>query len=183
MKTIQGSVTYAYLPSPLGQLLVTSDDQGITGIFFPCKQMECAPQPPWEMDEAPFFNLRNQLDAYFSGDLREFDVPLSMKGTPFELKVWKELQTIPYGTTVSYGEIARRIGQPTASRAVGMANGRNSIPILVPCHRVIGSNGRLTGYGGGLDTKKWLLELEGAAVLPNANTVISTNRTLRRSVR
>ena len=101
-----------------------------------------------------------QLEAYFSGDLRDFDLPLRLQGTPFQLAVWRALQDIPYGRTISYGELARRVGNPKGSRAVGLANGSNPIAIVVPCHRVIGSNGKLTGYGGGLDNKETLLALE-----------------------
>jgi methylated-DNA-[protein]-cysteine S-methyltransferase len=161
MKVIIRSLSYAYLPCPLGKLLVTSEDELLTGIYFPCHQTRITPSPYWELDPTRFDDLRVQLDAYFAGERREFDLPFRISGTPFEMRVWKSLLTIPYGTTVSYGEIARRIGQPKASRAVGMANGRNPIPILVPCHRVIGSNGSLVGYGGGLETKKYLLEIEG----------------------
>lgn len=101
-----------------------------------------------------------QLNAYFAGKLESFDLPLAPEGTPFQQKVWKELCQIPYGETISYGELARRIGNASASRAVGLANGSNPIPIVIPCHRVIGSNGKLTGYGGGLDIKEKLLALE-----------------------
>jgi methylated-DNA-[protein]-cysteine S-methyltransferase len=106
--------------------------------------------------------LATQLQNYFAGDLRKFDLPLDFQGTDFQKRVWRELETIPYGETRSYAQIAARIGAPTAVRAVGAANGANPIPIVVPCHRVIGSGGRLTGYGGGLPLKKRLLELEGA---------------------
>ena len=105
-----------------------------------------------------------QLQAYFAGELENFDLPLGPQGTPFQQKVWNELCRIPYGQTISYGELAKRIGNPNASRAVGLANGSNPIPILIPCHRVIGSSGKLVGYGGGLELKRRLLELEGCAV-------------------
>jgi methylated-DNA-[protein]-cysteine S-methyltransferase len=101
------------------------------------------------------------LNAYFAGELRDFDLPLDLQGTPFQLGVWRALRDIPYGVTISYGELARRIGTPKGSRAVGLANGANPIAIVVPCHRVIGSNGKLTGYGGGLGNKETLLALEG----------------------
>ncbi|MGA2081113.1 MAG: methylated-DNA--[protein]-cysteine S-methyltransferase [Holophaga sp.] len=112
-------------------------------------------------DPAVLEPVRRQLEAYFRRELREFQVPLALRGTPFQLRVWAELQRIPYGTTISYLELARRLGDPKATRAVGTANGANPISIIVPCHRVIGANGSLTGYGGGLDNKQRLLELEG----------------------
>ena len=108
----------------------------------------------------PIADVARQLQAYFDGDLKQFDLPIDPQGTPFQQLVWKELCNIPYGITISYGELAARIGNPKGSRAVGLANGRNPISIIVPCHRVIGANGKLVGYGGGLDRKIWLLELE-----------------------
>ncbi len=117
-------------------------------------------EPAWRRDEGPFTETCAQLTEYFAGQLHEFDVRLAPAGTEFQKRVWDELYRIPFGASISYGELARRIGQPTASRAVGAANGRNPISIIVPCHRVIGANGTLTGYGGGMDRKKWLLEHE-----------------------
>lgn len=119
-----------------------------------------APKSAWRRDEGPFAAVCEQLTEYFAGRLREFEVRLAPEGTEFQKKVWQELGQIPFGTTISYGELARRIGQPAASRAVGAANGQNPISIIVPCHRVIGANGTLTGYGGGIERKKWLLEHE-----------------------
>jgi len=119
-----------------------------------------AADPSWLRDAAPFRETISQLKAYFAGELEEFDLALAPAGTPFQLKVWKDLCKIPFGETISYGELARRIGNPNASRAVGLANGSNPIPIIIPCHRVIGSNGKLTGYGGGLPIKEKLLALE-----------------------
>ena len=113
-------------------------------------------------DPAWFTEILGQLDAYFAGRLTEFDIPVKLDGTEFQRRVWSQLQAIPYGETISYGELARRVGSPKASRAVGLANGRNPVTIIVPCHRVIGSNGKLTGYGGGLDRKTWLLDHEAA---------------------
>jgi methylated-DNA-[protein]-cysteine S-methyltransferase len=121
--------------------------------------------PGWQRHDEAFGNVRRQLTEYFDGRRRCFDVPLALVGNAFELRVWDALCEIPYGETVSYGEIARRIGQPDASRAVGLANGRNPIAVIVPCHRVIGANGTLIGYGGGLERKRLLLDLE-AGVLP-----------------
>jgi methylated-DNA-[protein]-cysteine S-methyltransferase len=159
---------YAYIDSPLGKLLATSDGKCLRGLYFPCHQDRHRPQTDWRRDDGAFDELRQQLRAYFAGKLREFDVPLRMDGTAFERRVWRALCKIPHGKTVSYRDIARQIGQPTACRAVGLANGRNPIPIIVPCHRVIGADGSLTGYGGGLHTKRWLLALEG--VEPRAKT-------------
>ena len=118
------------------------------------------PEPDWIFNEKPFAVARQQLEEYFAGDRREFDLPLNLSGTEFQVQVLEELQRIPYGETTSYGDIAKRIGRPKAMRAVGAPNGRNPIPIIVPCHRVIGSSGDLTGFGGGLDTKAALLRLE-----------------------
>jgi methylated-DNA-[protein]-cysteine S-methyltransferase len=114
----------------------------------------------WRPADEPFADVRRQLSEYFDGERDEFDVPLAMTGTPFQRRVWQALQRIPYGETTTYGELARRLGRPSASRAVGLANGRNPIAVIVPCHRVIGSDGSLTGYGGGVERKRLLLELE-----------------------
>lgn len=150
-------VRYTYLPSPVGELLLTADTTGaLTRVFF----------PPYTVpadavrDDAALAEARWQLDAYFSGTLTVFDLPLAPSGTDFQCMVWRALSDIPYGTTISYGELARRIGQPDGARAVGLANGQNPIAIIVPCHRVIGSSGTLTGYGGGLARKHWLLTHE-----------------------
>jgi methylated-DNA-[protein]-cysteine S-methyltransferase len=150
---------YTLIPSPLGELLLTSDGGALTRLFMPPHRIA----PDWKRDDeaAPFPAAREQLAAYFAGRLREFDLPLAPTGTTFQEKVWMELRNIPYAVTISYGELARRIGQPSAFRAVGLANGQNPLSIVVPCHRVIGANGSLTGYGGGLERKKLLLDLEG----------------------
>ena len=138
---------------------MTADAAGaLTRLYFPGR---ISPQQAgWTHDETPFVELRRQLDAYFAGELEDFDLRLAPSGTPFQLQVWRALREIPYGATASYGEIARAVGQPGAARAVGGANNRNPIAIIVPCHRVIGAGGSLTGYGGGLDRKRLLLELE-----------------------
>lgn len=151
---------YTHLTSPLGTLLVAADDSGLRHISFPKGAEPAPPGPDWSEDENPLREPIRQLRAYFAGDLETFDLPLAPQGTPFQQKVWTELCEIPYGETISYGELARRIGNPNASRAVGLANGSNPIPIIIPCHRVIGSNGKLTGYGGGLPIKEKLLALE-----------------------
>ena len=152
---------YTYLDSPVGRLLLAGDEAGLRLICFPSEQSKRTPQPDWRRDDAPFAEALRQLRAYFAGELLDFDLALAPEGTAFQLAVWQALRRIPYGETVSYGEVARAIGRPTASRAVGAANGRNPLPIVIPCHRVIGSTGKLTGFGGGLDTKAALLALEG----------------------
>jgi methylated-DNA-[protein]-cysteine S-methyltransferase len=153
---------HSILPSPLGDILLTADDHGLTGINF--QNARGAKQPPRGSVESPepFRRAAQQLDAYFRGELRDFDLPLSPAGTAFQRRVWDALRQIPYGMTISYGDLARRVGKPTASRAVGAANGRNPLPIVVPCHRVVGADGRLTGYHGGTHLKAFLLKLEEA---------------------
>jgi methylated-DNA-[protein]-cysteine S-methyltransferase len=153
---------FTYLESPVGELLVTADAAGtLTRLLFPGHSRP--PRADWTREESPFTALRAQLDAYFAGELEAFDLELTPSGTPFQLQVWNALRAIPYGATASYGEIARAVGQPGAARAVGGANNRNPISIVIPCHRVIGSSGSLTGYGGGLDRKRQLLALESGA--------------------
>jgi methylated-DNA-[protein]-cysteine S-methyltransferase len=151
---------YAQLPSPIGPLLLVGDNSGLRQLVFSENSRAAPPNPDWEQDAAALDEPIRQLRAYFAGELETFDLPLAPEGTPFQQKVWNELCNIPYGQTISYGELARRIGNPNASRAVGLANGSNPISIVVPCHRVIGSNGKLTGYGGGLPIKEKLLALE-----------------------
>jgi methylated-DNA-[protein]-cysteine S-methyltransferase len=158
--TMEEHMRYTFIGSPLGDLLASRDDEGITGLYLPTGRHPVYPQPQWERDDAAFDDLRSQLEEYFSGSRREFDLPLHAHGTAFQKRVWAALREIPYGTTASYGATALAIGAPTASRAVGLANGQNPISIVVPCHRVIGANGSLTGYGGGLDAKRWLLSHE-----------------------
>ena len=151
---------YCYMESPIGELLLAGESDALAMIGFPKGAMRRDPGPDWIYNEKPFAEARRQLDEYFSGERRDFDLPLRLEGSEFQVSVLNALQKIPYGETVSYGEIAKRIGRPKAVRAVGAANGRNPIPIVVPCHRVIGSTGDLTGFGGGLDTKEALLRLE-----------------------
>lgn len=155
--------TYTYVDSPIGRLLLHSDGVALTGLY-----MDVPGHPPrgmerWVEDASagPLPETARQLGEYFAGGRRDFDLPLRLHGTEFQFRVWSMLKEIPYGATWSYGELAKRIDNPNASRAVGLANGRNPISILVPCHRVIGADGSLTGYGGGLERKQWLLAHEG----------------------
>ena len=151
---------YCYLDTPIGELLLAGEQDALTLIGFPEGSMRRDPEPDWIYNEKPFAEARTQLTEYFAGDRKEFDLTLRLNGTEFQMSVLDALQKIPYGETTSYADIAQRIGRPRAVRAVGAANGRNPIPIIVPCHRVIGSHGDLTGFGGGLDTKEALLRLE-----------------------
>ena len=156
------TLTYDVVPAPIGRLIVASDGDAVAGVWM----ANASPRDePWEQQrgsDAMLRETRKQLTAYFAGKLRVFDLPLAPNGTEFQRKVWTALTKIPYGTTTSYADIARSIQSAAAIRAVGAANGRNPIPIIVPCHRVIGSDGSLTGFGGGLDRKRWLLHHEGA---------------------
>lgn len=151
---------YCYFDTPIGELLLAGEDDALTMIGFPKGAMRRDPEADWIFNEQPFEEVRRQLSEYFAGERKDFDLPLALNGTEFQVSVLEALQEIPYGETTSYGVIAKRIGRPKAVRAVGAANGRNPIPIIVPCHRVIGSSGDLTGFGGGLDTKEALLRLE-----------------------
>ncbi|MCW3054481.1 MAG: methylated-DNA/protein-cysteine methyltransferase [Chthonomonadales bacterium] len=155
---------YTYYDSPVQPLLLTSDGTALTGLYMVEHRHGPEVGTDWieQADAQPFAETTRQLALYFAGQLTEFDLPLAPEGTVFQQQVWKELRRIPYGATLSYGELARRIGNPNASRAVGLANGRNPISIIVPCHRVIGASGKLVGYGGGLSRKEILLALEGA---------------------
>ena len=156
---------YTTFDSPIGELLLTGDGRGLQRLSMQLAPRPVAIDPLWERDERSFTEVREQLEQYFDGARREFEVELDLIGNPFELRVWDALLEIPYGETVSYGHIATELGQPSAARAVGLANGRNPVALIVPCHRVIGSDGSLTGYGGGLERKQFLLDLE-AGVLP-----------------
>lgn len=151
---------YCYYDTPIGELLLAGDEEGLALISFPEGSMRRDPDPEWTEDKSAFAEAKRQLGEYFDGKRQVFELPLKLNGTEFQLQVLEELTRIPYGETTSYGDIAKRIGRPKAVRAVGAANGRNPVPIIVPCHRVIGSGGALTGFGGGLDTKKALLMLE-----------------------
>jgi methylated-DNA-[protein]-cysteine S-methyltransferase len=159
------SHSYDIIDSPVGPLLAARDDRGVSDLRFELGGSGHLPEPGWKHDPAALEEVRSQLDEYFAGTRTDFDLPLSLHGTDFQRLVWTELTRIPYGETTSYGELARRIGRPRAMRAVGLANGRNPVSIIVPCHRVIGADGSLTGYGGGLDRKRLLLGLESGAAL------------------
>jgi methylated-DNA-[protein]-cysteine S-methyltransferase len=152
---------HTIMPSPLGEILLMADGRGLTGINF--QEAKGAKRPPRGSVEsaAPFKEAVRQIEAYFRGDLKDFDLCLSPAGTSFQHDVWNALRKVPYGQTISYGDLAKRLGKPKASRAVGAANGRNPLPIVVPCHRVVGSDGKLTGYYGGTHLKEYLLALEG----------------------
>lgn len=149
---------YTCYDSPIGTLTIVGCKTAITEIHFSNEGYTAAPD--LVASQAPLQVAIDQLRAYFRGELREFDLALAPSGTPFQLETWRALCAIEWGTTISYGELARRIGRPNASRAVGAANGQNPIPIVIPCHRVIGANGKLTGFGGGIAVKRRLLDLE-----------------------
>ncbi len=156
---------YAVMDSPVGRLLLCAEGEVLTGIEFQRGRMGKREDPPGAARRKPLREAIRQLEGYFRGDLQEFDLDMEAAGTEFQRRTWKALRTIPYGQTISYAELARRVGNPKAVRAVGTANGSNPLPIVIPCHRVIGSNGKLTGYGGGLDIKQQLLKLEGARLV------------------
>jgi methylated-DNA-[protein]-cysteine S-methyltransferase len=158
------ALIYSIVDSPIGALLLTSRGGPLCGLYMEPHEGPYKPAPDWRRDDNAFRAARDQLAAYFAGTLRRFQLPLAfVEGTEFQRRVWYALLEIPYGETISYADLAGRIGAAKAVRAVGAANGRNPISIVVPCHRVIGSNGSLTGYGGGLPRKRWLLEHERMA--------------------
>jgi methylated-DNA-[protein]-cysteine S-methyltransferase len=157
--------TYAVMTSPLGEILIMGNSAGLTAIAFQRGRNSVIPEPDWQVagsdsDDTVVSEAIDQLRAYFAGELQEFDLPLAPVGTPFQKEVWQALLEIPYGQTISYGELADRLGKPNAARAVGAANGQNPVAIVIPCHRVIGSDGSLTGYASGVDIKAALLGLE-----------------------
>lgn len=154
---------YTIIDSPLGRLLLDTDGVSLTGLYMETPDLPSRAAEGFRRDAnaGPLPEATRQLAQYFAGLRQSFDLPLAPPGTEFQRRVWQALLGIPYGATVSYGEQARRIGKPSASRAVGLANGRNPIAIVIPCHRVIGADGGLTGYGGGLPRKRWLLVHEG----------------------
>jgi methylated-DNA-[protein]-cysteine S-methyltransferase len=158
--TTSPATTTTTMDSPIGELTLTAVGAELTGVHM--NEQRHIPKIPADSrrDDAGLSHVVEQLRAYFAGELTEFDTPMRMNGTDFQRRVWASLCEIPYGETISYGELARWVGNPKASRAVGLANGRNPLAIVVPCHRVIGADGSLTGYGGGLERKVWLLEHE-----------------------
>ena len=153
-------MNYETIDTPIGPITLVGDGNALSMVGLPESRRPLAIQANWKREPSSFVEAKRQFAAYFAGELIEFDLPLAPRGTTFQLGVWKALCTIPYAATISYAELARRIGNPKASRAVGLANGANPLSIIVPCHRVIGANGSLTGYGGGLKAKQILLELE-----------------------
>ena len=151
---------YRYIPTPVGRFLLAGDAQGLVMTSFTRGYQQRKPEPDWLPDDGTLERAATQLGEYFAGNRQRFDIPLALKGTPFQREVWGVLQTIPFGETWAYGDIAARLGRPGAARAVGSANIANRLPIVVPCHRVLGKRGQLIGFGGGLDTKQWLLDFE-----------------------
>ncbi len=162
------------IPSPVGDLLLLGDEAALHSVVFPDYRVP----PGARRSDAAFARAREQFERYFAGELTEFDLPLAPVGTPFQHQVWAALRAIPYGETRSYGELAAQIGRPGAARAVGLANGRNPLPIVVPCHRVIGANGSLTGFGGGIERKAALLALESRYLASSATASSSRSASL-----
>ncbi len=160
---------YHYHTTSIGELLLAGNGSHLSLLGFPSGKMQRRHESDWAQDGSPFVEACVQLDAYFAGELKEFDLALLPKGTPFQESVWRALTEIPYGETCSYGQLATNMGKPKASRAVGAANGVNPIPVIIPCHRVIGASGKLTGFGGGIETKQFLLELESGQIAPRLN--------------
>jgi methylated-DNA-[protein]-cysteine S-methyltransferase len=171
MLTGTDTLLYTRMDSPIGELLLLGDGEALHGLYMQEGRKPIGIAPSWELSPAAFARVSEQLTEYFAGQRTSFDVPLVMDGAPFKRRVWRALQDIPYAETISYGELARRIGQPSAARAVGLANGCNPISVIVPCHRVIGANGSLTGYGGGLERKRLLLDLEASATASQLSLV------------
>jgi methylated-DNA-[protein]-cysteine S-methyltransferase len=157
-----GCLHYASVSSPIGRLLIVSDGKRLKEIRFKTENAGRTPETGWVKGGKAVDEAARQLAEYLDGRRSSFELELEPAGTGFQRRVWEELQRIPYGTTISYAELARRIGSPKAMRAVGAANGKNPLPIVIPCHRVIGKDGSLTGFGGGLNVKRWLLALEAA---------------------
>ena len=151
---------YSHFDSPIGPLLLNGSRDQLEGLYFSTGKKARGADESWERADEPFLRVKKQLKEYFAGERKSFDLELAPQGTDFQLSVLAALQDIPYGETCSYADIAQRIGNAKAVRAVGSANGNNPIALIIPCHRVIGSNGSLTGFGGGLDTKRYLLDLE-----------------------
>ena len=171
------TVYFNYVESPIGKLLLTSDGSGLTGLYFEAHRRGPEPGEGWERRDALFSQARAELSEYFDCDRQKFNLKLALHGTPFQQRVWAALRAIPLGTTVTYKALAESIGAAAAVRAVGAAVGRNPVSIIVPCHRVIGSNGSLTGFAGGIGRKRWLLGHEQAAAgNPDVNRLQLTER-------
>ena len=154
---------YTYVDSPIGPFFLAGDGTSLRKASFSTGKQQRQPEEGWVRDPAPLSYAVEQIEEYFAGERTRFDLPLEIVGTEFQKDVWQVLRSIPFGETWSYGRVAKSLGKPGASRAVGAANAANVLPLIIPCHRVIGGDGTLTGFGGGLDTKKWLLDFEGAA--------------------
>ena len=167
------ATAFTRVATPLGELLLTASESALTGVYFPTSRHGPPPaeRAGWVEDDgcgpagALLARARRQLEDYFARGRTAFELPLDPAGSAFQQRVWDAISAIPYGTTASYSELARRLGDPRTSRAVGAATGKNPLPIIVPCHRVVGARGELTGFGGGLDRKRWLLEHEGALMM------------------
>jgi methylated-DNA-[protein]-cysteine S-methyltransferase len=153
-------VCYTWFDSPVGSLLLAGSSAGLKLVSFGAGNRARSVDPEWQLDDSAFLEVVDQLQSYFAGERKNFELPLLLEGTDFQKRVWTALQKIPYGETISYKKLAETVGSPKAVRAVGAANGANPIPIIIPCHRVIGHDGSLTGFGGGLALKKRLIELE-----------------------
>jgi methylated-DNA-[protein]-cysteine S-methyltransferase len=173
MLATDSTLLYTTIESPLGELLLLGDGDALHGLYMQAAPKPVAIAPSWKRAPEAFAEPSEQLDQYFAARRTSFEVPLVMNGTPFQQRVWAGLREIGYGETLSYGELARRIGHPSGARAVGLANGCNPISVIVPCHRVIGANGTLTGYGGGLERKRLLLDLEARASAPQLDYACS----------
>ena len=170
MSTGARTMYYTYLESPIGPILVAGDGEAVSQISFTTGHQVRHPESGWVDDGAPLRAATEQLGQYFAGERRSFDLRLAMQGTAFQKRAWEILQTIPFGEAWSYGQVAEALGSPGAARAVGRANATNPLPLVVPCHRVIGADGTLTGFGGGLSAKQWLLRFEGALPTPQHAT-------------
>lgn len=166
MNAGDGKLLFDTADSPIGELLLVGDGHALRGLYMQEGRKPMTIGREWQHDPGALADPRRQLEQYFAGERTSFDLQLIMRGSPFQRRVWRALQDIPFGETISYGEIAGRIGEPSAPRAVGWANGSNPISVIVPCHRVIGANGSLTGYGGGIERKRTLLDLEADVISP-----------------
>jgi methylated-DNA-[protein]-cysteine S-methyltransferase len=166
-------IAYTEMASPIGTLRLAGDADGLREVLLGAQESAVGVDPSWVRDDDALGEAVQQLEAYFAGTRTTFELPLASLGTPFQRRVWQALEAIPYGQTISYAELAARIGQPRAVRAVGRANATNPLAVVVPCHRVVGRSGALTGYGGGLDRKRWLLAHEAAMATRVARPILS----------